>query len=920
MSDTVATLGVEIRSSGFAEFTSNAKAATSAANDLDKAFGPLNSNVQQLNQSFGPVVGGFTSYTKAVNEAAKSHAGFSTQSMAAFHSVRSLTEAVVAGQSPVQALAQQFNHLSYAATGPGGLAGAFSSVAAMIGPTGLIIGGFAAVGLAAAAVAIPFQKLGDEIYRNQKFFEGLTGSSKQGAAALTAVQAVVKNSNGDLGVFKDALQKISEGQAQFANKSIVYANSQEQNRKNTEKAADALGVLNKIMEQSGATAKEEAAVFGALSGSIQKTGTFTVDAFQKIRDASPIMALRIAQIFGQNDVEQFRRELERVPIPLDDIIRKFQEVKPAVDAATDTSRSKTWEQATREMSNSWSHLLETVANTGVFTGIANVISGIAKALDIATAAAGNFARAVAAIPSAASTIGNVLANPGAALARQLGAGEPQLDLQAVSPAGGTDFGFFASGGSFVVGGTGGTDSQKVTFNATPGEVVTIATPDQAASGIASLTPAGGTSNDIEDLLKDQTKAIVDAINGLKQQQTTNAVSAAAVSAGLPIPSAVGGGGGTTAFGAGASSGGAVGGGSSNPFKQLQQEQQKRQAELDARERELGGGGNVAGTGDFAGLVRGGTTVYGSSARLIAAPTGPFATGAAGGPVTINPASTVPVNPGSSFQSQDALDAKALRDNTNKTNRNLDAANRNLDDVQRSTEQTTQKVETGGENTVNAVDRSGNVISAAIESLGSMFSSAMSNIGAAAAQEGQMFGPAVGGAGFGGGGGGANDNGYSGGGDSTVSGFGSSGYGSSGYNGGTSSNFSGFDAGGGFNDAFGSSSSNGTDFSGFDASSAFDDAFAGSFAKGGSFVVGGDGGTDTTPIGLMATRGERITITPAGVRMSSSTLNPGANDNGATISRTVQHITHRNVTIQVHEGISADTVLRSRAQIRRAMGG
>jgi hypothetical protein len=32
-----------------------------------------------------------------------------------------------------------------------------------------------------------------------------------------------------------------------------------------------------------------------------------------------------------------------------------------------------------------------------------------------------------------------------------------------------------------------------------------------------------------------------------------------------------------------------------------------------------------------------------------------------------------------------------------------------------------------------------------------------------------------------------------------------------------------------------------------------------FATGGSFMVGGPGGTDKTPVGFMATRGERVTV-------------------------------------------------------------
>lgn len=52
---------------------------------------------------------------------------------------------------------------------------------------------------------------------------------------------------------------------------------------------------------------------------------------------------------------------------------------------------------------------------------------------------------------------------------------------------------FATGGQFVVGGNGGTDSQTVAFRATPGERVTIDTPGQAARGGTSGGGGGGAS-------------------------------------------------------------------------------------------------------------------------------------------------------------------------------------------------------------------------------------------------------------------------------------------------------------------------------------------------------------------------------------------------------------------------------------------
>ncbi len=51
-------------------------------------------------------------------------------------------------------------------------------------------------------------------------------------------------------------------------------------------------------------------------------------------------------------------------------------------------------------------------------------------------------------------------------------------------AGGSDFGGFASGGDFIVGGSGGTDTQRVSLLATPGERVSVM-PEAASRGRSS---------------------------------------------------------------------------------------------------------------------------------------------------------------------------------------------------------------------------------------------------------------------------------------------------------------------------------------------------------------------------------------------------------------------------------------------------
>ena len=59
-------------------------------------------------------------------------------------------------------------------------------------------------------------------------------------------------------------------------------------------------------------------------------------------------------------------------------------------------------------------------------------------------------------------------------------------------------------------------------------------------------------------------------------------------------------------------------------------------------------------------------------------------------------------------------------------------------------------------------------------------------------------------------------------------------------------------------------------------------FGQGYATGGSFLVGGSGGTDTTPVGFMATPGERVTIeTPEQQRAASGGVT--ININGSSLS-------------------------------------
>lgn len=80
-----------------------------------------------------------------------------------------------------------------------------------------------------------------------------------------------------------------------------------------------------------------------------------------------------------------------------------------------------------------------------------------------------------------------------------------------------------------------------------------------------------------------------------------------------------------------------------------------------------------------------------------------------------------------------------------------------------------------------------------------------------------------------------------------------------------------------------------------------------YANGGKFTVGGDGGIDTTSVRFNATRGEVVTIAPASAK----------DGNSSATSAQPREVT-KTVIINVQQGVTADTFIKSRAEVARAV--
>lgn len=192
---------------GFAIDSSQAVAATKALNNMAAAAKPATQAATDLSKASGAGVATLKAHTAAANDNAKAHAGLSTQAMAAQHSIRSMIEQLALGMPPTQILAGQLNHLSYAASGPGGLSGAFkevgTSIAGLLSPMTLIVGSIAAAGAAIALSIVSWKNYALQLDDVRKI-AGTTSATLSGLGSSAAIKGI---SNSD---FFTAMRSFSQ--------------------------------------------------------------------------------------------------------------------------------------------------------------------------------------------------------------------------------------------------------------------------------------------------------------------------------------------------------------------------------------------------------------------------------------------------------------------------------------------------------------------------------------------------------------------------------------------------------------------------------------------------------------------------------------------------------------------------------------
>ena len=752
-----------------------------------------------------------------------------------------------------------------------------------------------------------------------------------------------------------------------ANPSVIYAPGYNPFDGITNGAAGAVRAVQTVTEQFKLNKLDTADATKATNeffASIKTNSGLTKQEFDKLINEAPTFAAAFAKAFGANSLYDFQNALQKLPIPLQDVMKTLLKMGSTTDEqfkqaqASSKSFGDSVDALQKSFKDMWlavsggdqpvdtlSKVIKAFAdsldqirqnapeikqqldlmggaerdfadnftrdeskvsgwNVNVVGAVGSVLAtlgrlpgeGLQSITNWANAAIAEFQRMAAGAISAAQTAVSALANigsggPGTALSGNTDAlGNPtsgsvdasgnQIQLSGVgSGQDNSSFDFasavadgtlpaFATGGQLTVTGSGGTDSQLVQFKATPGEVLTVSTPDQmaaqnsSASGIQGLTtttqdqsavgvvsatpdPASmATVKQITDAIDNSTIDITkqvsigsdNIVNTLNKLIGGVAATTVNPATGLPVASA---------------SSGSVGSSS-------------------ALTRGLGGASASGGGGGF--KVEGG----------------------------INPAQA-------EYQKQSQ--AMKAADTANKAAQGGSGAD--------------PMYMAGYGAGVKGAFRSGGKTAGMFPSSAGMFpytGGAMPANGLSPFQDTSFPDQSI---------------------SSLVSDFS-----------GDTSDFSGSlsDIGGGTSDFFGTDSSGSGTFTGslsdigtteIPSDSGGLEGFVdpnsyGYFATGGQFKVRGDGGTDTTKVSFHATKGETVTITPSGVtapaidglsNMSAGNIPSGiampqvgsapSSDASQASNSTNQTMT-KNVIINVQAGIQADSFIKSRAQIARGI--
>jgi phage-related minor tail protein len=191
----IASLGIAVDSrpvtAANAALDQLAAKSTAAAVSTDKlavAGAKSGLAVRALHEAAAPAAAATDGLAEASERASHAHAGMSIQAQSAFHSIRSMGESIALGIPLTQALTQQMNHLSFAASGEGGISGAFGEVIGKLSEFVTPARGAIAAALALAAGAFFVAKSWSD--SQEKIQLSLKGIGKASGATVDDINSI----------------------------------------------------------------------------------------------------------------------------------------------------------------------------------------------------------------------------------------------------------------------------------------------------------------------------------------------------------------------------------------------------------------------------------------------------------------------------------------------------------------------------------------------------------------------------------------------------------------------------------------------------------------------------------------------------------------------------------------------------------
>jgi hypothetical protein len=299
-----------------------------------------------LRDQYDRNVSGANDNSRAVNTLADSHERFSIQGQAAFHAARSMAEGIALGIPPTQILTQQLNHLSFAASGPGGLSGAFGEVVRGIGafitPTTAAVAGVAAIGAAFAVVAARAANNEAALRSFAVALGPLDNGTQQTALHLQEAARQLR----DLGV---AATAANAAIAEIARNPLLNPNG----------AGQIANIGANVGARLGLSPDAGVKTFAdAIAGGIDSIVKLGVQV--RALDANEVANILTMQRHGQQ-AEAMARAI--------DLIRQ------SVDGAHEKSLSP-FQAAVENLTAAWNNMLNAFANTSAINGAMNAITGL----------------------------------------------------------------------------------------------------------------------------------------------------------------------------------------------------------------------------------------------------------------------------------------------------------------------------------------------------------------------------------------------------------------------------------------------------------------------------------------------------------------------------------------------------------------